>query len=87
MQANVERDALAIKATGLSADEETRQLLEDALRGVTAAWRLAAQDKHPELVATIRKFKVERDGEGVTISGTIPGDVIRSVSAQHRAAR
>ena len=87
MQANVERDALAIKATGLTADEETRQLLEDALRGVTAAWRLAAQEKHPELVATIRKFKVERDGEGVTISGTIPGDLIRSVSAQHRAAR
>ena len=87
MQANIERDALAIKATGISADEETRSLLEDALRGVTAAWRMAAQEKHPELVATIRQFKVERNGEGVTISGTIPGDVIRSVSAQHRAAR
>jgi hypothetical protein len=85
LEATVEGDALAVEATGLSSDEETRELLEDALRGVTAAWRMAAQEKSPELVATLRKFKVSRDGEGVTISGTLPGDLIRSLSAQARA--
>jgi hypothetical protein len=87
LEATVEGDALAVKATGLSSDEETRELLEDALRGVTAAWRMAAQEKSPELVATIRKFRVSRDGEGVTISGTLPGDLIRSLSAQAKTRR
>ncbi len=87
MEATVESDALAVKATGLSSDEETRGLLEDALRGVTAAWRLAAQEKSPQLVAVIRKFQVSRDDEGVTISGKLPGDLIRSLSAEARAHR
>jgi hypothetical protein len=86
IQANVERDALAIKATGLASDEETRELLEDAVRGLTAAWRMAAQEKHPELVATIRKFKVVRDGEGVTLSGSLPGELLRTMTAQKRTA-
>ncbi|MGE5276406.1 MAG: hypothetical protein ACM3SU_05385 [Acidobacteriota bacterium] len=87
MEATVESDALAVKATGLSSDEETRGLLEDALRGLTAAWRLAAQEKSPQLVAVIRKFQVSRDDEGVTISGKLPGDLIRSLSAEARAHR
>lgn len=87
MEATVESDALAVKATGLSSDEETRGLLEDALRGLTAAWRLAAQEKSPKLVAVIRKFQVSRDDEGVTISGKLPGDLIRSLSAEARATR
>jgi hypothetical protein len=85
LQATVEGDALTVKAIGLSDDEETRELLEDSLRGVTAAWRMAAQEKNPDLVAAIRKFKVTRDGEGVTIAGTLPGDLIRSMTAQARA--
>ena len=87
MQATVEGDALTVKAVGLSDDEETRELLEDSLRGLTAAWRMAAQEKSPELVAAIRKFKVTRDGEGVTISGTLPGDLIRSMTAEARTHR
>jgi len=87
MEATVESDALAVKATGLSSDEETRGLLEDTLRGLTAAWRLAAQEKSPQLVAVIRKFQVSRDDEGVTISGKLPGDLIRSLSAEARAHR
>jgi hypothetical protein len=83
-QATVEGDALAVKATGLSSDEETRELIEDALRGVTAAWRMAAQEKNPELVSVIRNFKVTRDDEGVTIAGTLPGDLIRSFTAAKR---
>jgi hypothetical protein len=84
-QATVEDDALTVKAMGLSDDEETRELLEDSLRGLTAAWRMAAQEKNPQLVSVIRKFKVSRDQEGVTISGTMPGDLIRSLTAEARA--
>jgi hypothetical protein len=87
MQATVESDALTVKAIGLSDDEETRELLEDSLRGLTAAWRMAAQEKNPELVSAIRKFKVTRDGEGVTIAGTLPGDLIRSMTAEARTHR
>jgi hypothetical protein len=83
VEVTVEGDALAVKATGLSADEETRGLLEDALRGLTAAWRIAAQEKSPDLVSAIRKLKISHDDEGVTISGKLPGDLIRSLSAAH----
>jgi hypothetical protein len=85
LEATFEADALSVKATGLSPDEETRELLEDALRGLTAAWRLAAQDKNPQLVSAIRKLQISHDQEGVTISGKLPGDLIRSLSAQARA--
>jgi len=83
-QATVQGDTLALKATGLSPDEETRGLLEDALRGLTAAWRLSAQEKSPELVAVIRKIQVSHDSEGVTISGTVPGDLLRTLTAEAR---
>lgn len=84
MEATVEADSLSVKATGLSPDEETRGLLEDALRGLTAAWRMAAQEKSPQLVSAIRKFQISRDQEGVTISGKLPGELIRSFSAEAR---
>jgi hypothetical protein len=83
-QITVQGDALVVKGTGLSPDEETRGLLEDALRGLTAAWRMAAQEKSPELVAVIRRIQVTRDGEGVTISGVLPGDLIRTLTAEAR---
>jgi hypothetical protein len=85
LEVTVEGDALAVKATGLSADEETRGLLEDALRGLTAAWRMAAQEKSPELVSAIRKLQISHDDEGVTISGKLPGDLIRSLSSASRS--
>ncbi len=81
LEARVDGDALAVKATGLSQDEETRELIEDALRGALAAWRMAAQEKAPDLVSAIRQFKVARDEEGVTISGTLPGELIRTLQA------
>jgi len=85
LEARVDGDSLAVKATGLSQDEETRGLIEDALRGALAAWRMAAQEKAPQLVSTIRQFKVARDEEGVTISGTLPGELIRTLSASKRS--
>ena len=51
LQATAKGDALKLSATGLASDEETAGLMEDALRGVLAAWRLAAQEKSPETVA------------------------------------
>lgn len=73
-QANVSERVVSVSATGLAADEETRQNLEDMLRGLLAAWRMSAQEKQPDLVAAIRKIHVTRSDEGVTISGDIPVD-------------
>ena len=50
LEATVKSDGVEFAATGLSSDAESRDLLEDALRGVLAMWRLAVQEKSPELV-------------------------------------
>ena len=44
---------------------ETRELLEDALKGLLATWRLTVQEKAPELIPMIRRFEVDRDRQGV----------------------
>lgn len=84
-EATARGDALELSASGLSSDEETRQLLEDSIRGVLAMWRLAAQEKLPELVPILRSFKVQRDGEGVTVAGTLPGSILRTLTEGARA--
>ncbi|MFN2387846.1 MAG: hypothetical protein ABR576_16445 [Thermoanaerobaculia bacterium] len=85
--AKAQSDGLELMATGLSEDAETRELLEDALRGVLAMWRMAAQEKSPELVTVLRRFEVERDREGVTVTGTLPGSVIRDLTERRHARR
>jgi hypothetical protein len=80
-------DALELSATGITADEETRDLLEDALKGVVAMWRLAIHEKSPEMVPILRKFKIESDREGVTIHGTLPGIFLRKMAEQREARR
>jgi hypothetical protein len=77
-QANVSDRMVSVSATGLAADEETRQNLEDMLRGLLAAWRMSAQEKEPDLVAAIRKIRVTRTDDGVTISGDIPVDAFHT---------
>jgi len=77
-QANVSERIVSVSATGLAADEETRQNLEDMLRGLLAAWRMSAQEKEPELVSAIRKIRVTRTDDGVTISGDIPVDAFHA---------
>lgn len=79
-QAKANGDALELSATGVTSDAETRQLLEDSLRGLMAMWRLAVQDKAPEMVTMIRRFSVSSDGEGVSVRGTLPAAFIRSIA-------
>jgi hypothetical protein len=79
-------DGLELAATGLVADAETRGLLEDSLRGLLAMWRLAVQDKSPEMVAALRKFQIASDDAGVTIHGTIPASVLRSMGEKKKAS-
>ncbi|HSS44671.1 MAG TPA: hypothetical protein VLO07_04950 [Thermoanaerobaculia bacterium] len=83
-EATARGEALELSATGLSNDEETRQLLEDSIRGVLAMWRLGVQEKSPELVPVLRSFKVRRDGEGVTVAGTLSGDLLRTLTEAAR---
>ena len=86
-QATAKGDALELSATGVSADAETRQLLEDSLRGLMAMWRLAVQDKAPEMVTMIRRFSVSSDAEGVSVRGTLPAAFIRSIAERAERKR
>jgi hypothetical protein len=85
LQATAKGDALKLSATGLASDEETAGLMEDALRGVLAAWRLAAQEKSPDTVAVLRKFTVSRDKSTVSIGGTLPGATVRALAEKKHA--
>jgi len=85
LQATAKGDALKLNATGLVSDDETAGLMEDALRGVLAAWRLAAQEKSPDTVSVLRKFTVSRDKDTVSISGTLPGATVRALAEKKRA--
>ena len=85
LQATAKGDALKLNATGLVSDDETAGLMEDALRGVLAAWRLAAQEKSPETVSMLRKFAVSRDKSTVSISGTLPGAAVRALAEKKHA--
>jgi hypothetical protein len=85
LQATAKGDALKLNATGLVSDDETAGLMEDALRGVLAAWRLAAQEKSPDTVSVLRKFTVSRDKATVSISGTLPGATVRAFAEKKHA--
>ena len=79
-------DTLQLGATGLSNDAETLQLLEDTLRGVLAALRIAVKDKAPEMVSVLRRFDVDRNSESITVGGSIPAAAIRDLMAKQLAA-
>ncbi|MGZ5426337.1 MAG: hypothetical protein ACXWE1_03945 [Thermoanaerobaculia bacterium] len=85
LQATAKGDALKLNATGLVSDDETAGLMEDALRGVLAAWRLAAQEKSPETVSMIRKFAVTRDKTSVSVTGTLSGAAVRALAEKKHA--
>jgi hypothetical protein len=75
--------SMTFGATALSTDAETRQLLEDAAKGVLAAWRLAANEKDPELVNVIRGFSVKQTPRGVRLTGSVSGDMLAKFQARH----
>ena len=86
LQATAKGDALKL-ARDRPRRATTRRagLMEDALRGVLAAWRLAAQEKSPDTVSVLRKFAVTRDGTTVSISGTLPGAAVRALAEKKHA--
>jgi hypothetical protein len=86
LQATVKGTDVTLSASGLSADAETRGLLQDSLKGVLAMWRLAVQDKNPDLVPVIRNFQVEDDGQAVSIRGTLPGSFLKKLTSESKRA-
>jgi hypothetical protein len=80
-------DALKLDAFGLTSDGETLELLEDTLRGVLAAARLAVQDKAPDMVSVLRRFSVSRTNDAIKISGSIPADALRKLTAKKQASK
>ncbi|HEX3107728.1 MAG TPA: hypothetical protein VHU41_01455 [Thermoanaerobaculia bacterium] len=75
-------DALKLGAFGIAHDTETLQLIEDTLRGMLAAMRLAVQDKSPEMVNVLRKFDVTHTTDTVQIVGSVPADTLKSFVAK-----
>ena len=84
VQATTRGDGLELSATGVTSDADTRELLEDSLRGLIAMWRLAVQEKSPELVSVLRKFTISSDSEAVSIHGTLPGSALRALAQKKR---
>jgi hypothetical protein len=84
ISARLSGDALEFQAAGVAPDQDTRDLLEDTLRGLTAAWRIAVEDKYPDLVPVIRKFEVRHRNNEVSISGSIPGSLLRELADRSR---
>lgn len=80
LEMTVKGDAIRLSGAGYSDDAESRELLEDALRGILAAMRIAAQEK-PAVVSALRRFKVDSDRNAVTISGTLDGETIDALAA------
>lgn len=87
LQATVRGDSIELAATGVTGDSENRDLLEDSLRGVLAMWRLSVQEKSPELVSVIRRFRIDNDGDAVSIRGTLPSSFLRSLGGNRQAAK
>ena len=81
-QASVEGGGVGLEAFGVTTDPEKRDLLVDSLKAMLAMWRLAAQEKSPGTVSMLRRFKIESESEGVSISGTLPASFLRSLSSQ-----
>ena len=50
-------------------------------------WRLGVQEKSPELVAVIRRFRIDNDADGVSIRGVLPSGFLESLAAKRQAAR
>lgn len=78
-------DGLKLGAFGITKDADTLQLIEDTLRGMLAAMRLAVQDKNPEMVGVLRKFDVTHTADTVQILGTVPAETLKSFVAKQNA--
>ena len=87
IRASVDADSLDLSASGVTRDAQARDLLEDSLKGILAMWRIAAQEKAPEMVSAIRRFKVESNGDVVSISGTLPAATLRAFSQRRGEGR
>jgi hypothetical protein len=66
----------------LTSDAETRGLVEDFLKGILATWRMAAQERQPELVKVVRRFSVSSNGNAVTLTGSVPAAMINDFAAR-----
>lgn len=80
--------AVDLQLSARTDTEENAELVEDSIRGLLALWRLAVQEKAPDAVAALRKFRVERSGTTTTMSGALSRtDVDRLVTGAAAAAR
>lgn len=69
-------------STAVATDAETRELVEDVLKGLLATLRMAAQEKQPEMVKVVRGFRIASNADGVSLSGSVPSAMISDFVAR-----
>jgi hypothetical protein len=73
---------IEFESAAITADDETRGLVADVLKGLLSSLRIAAQEKQPEMVSVIRRFDVDKTSDAVTLSGTVPAAQVNSFIAR-----
>jgi hypothetical protein len=73
---------LRLHAFATTASEENAGLLRDTVRGALAAMRLAVQEKEPQLVEALRGVDVDADGSAVSVTATLPVDLLQQLAAE-----
>lgn len=69
-------------SAAVTADAETRALVQDVLKGLLSSLRLAAAEKQPEMVKVIRRFEIASAGDAVTLTGSVPATLINTFVAR-----
>ncbi len=74
-------EALELSAWALADSAENAGLLHDAARGLVAALRLGAQERHPELLDVLRQVRVTQSDREVNAAAVIPVALLESLAA------
>lgn len=74
-------DALELSAWALADSADNAGLLHDAARGLVAALRLGAQERHPELLDVLRQVRITQADREVNAAAAIPVALLESLAA------
>jgi hypothetical protein len=73
---------LVVKGYARADTPENAELVHDAIKGAIAAFRLGAQETHPELVDVLRGVDVDQDGSVVTMHASVPASLLEQLASK-----
>ncbi len=80
-------DALELSGWALADTAENAGLLHDAARGLVAALRLGAQERHPELLDVLRQVRISQSDREVNAEAAIPVTLLEALANRPAAER